>query len=281
MSINAMIFPQELFSVSTSGSTLTLARATKTANQFYASSGTTGTTTPSFRAIVLADLPTAPHGEMYMYDNTVPCIINTTNIYHAVYTGFGNNDGTLPPTNDTNSFSYLAGTSATISAFANSATISSNTTIVTTTGTHTLSAGEPITITGTTNYNGTYSVNAYDATHVIIGKAYVSNDATGSMRRPATLRALVAGVYRASFSVSGISAESDDVFKFELNRTLVKQDNIGARIIMTSGENNYRACAASGLLTLSVGDYVWLSTKNYKEPHNVTIHQCNVSLNRV
>lgn len=222
-----------------------------------------------------------PHGEMYAYDNTVPCLIDTTNVYHAVYTGFGGNDGTLPPNNDTSSFTYLAGTTATISAFANSATLSAGTTIVTTSAPHTLSAGEPITITGTTNYNGTYSVNAYDTTHILINKAYVSNDATGSLRRPATLRALVAGTYRASFNISGIAANNNDVFKFELNRDLTEMDNIGARIIMTSGANNFRACAASGGMALTVGAYVWLSVKNYSGTGDVTLYQADVFLNMV
>jgi hypothetical protein len=279
MSINAMIFPQELFSVSTSGSTLTLARATKTANQFYASSGTTGTTTPSFRAIVLADLPTQPYGEMYMYDNTVSCAIDTVSIYHAVYNQFGNNDGVLPAHNDTNSFTYLAGLGKAISSFANATTG----TFVTTSAAHTLTEGQPITITGTTNYNGTYLVGTVTATNsFFVAASYVAEagGAGKTVRRPATLRALVAGIYRASFNVVATPATNNDEFKFELNKNASPKDNIGSRNTWGT-TSKFNAVASMGLMDLVAGDYVWLSVKNYSGANAITIRQCNVSLNRV
>lgn len=46
---------------------------------------------------------------------------------------------------------------------------------------HALSAGEMVTISGTTNYNGTYKVESVSTTvSFVITKAYVANDATGT-----------------------------------------------------------------------------------------------------
>lgn len=223
------------------------------------------------------------YAEMYMYGNVTACVINTANVYHAILNTFGNNDGTLAPQLDATHFTYKAGVSYAIAAFANYNAPTSTQTKVTITAGHLLLAGEPITITGTTNYNGTYVVLAagLSGTEFVITKTYVANDATGSARRPATLKCLVAGKYMAGFTFSGIAANNNDVIKWELNKDAIPLDNIGARAIWTSGASNYRSVASTGLVSLTAGQYLWASVKNYSGANNVTFYSGNVWINRL
>jgi len=219
------------------------------------------------------------YGEMYMYDNVTACVIDTTNVYHAVYNTFGNNDGTLAPTRDTNYWTYKAGVGYTITAFADYSGTVAGTTQVTTSATHALLAGEPITITGTTNYNAAFLVTGViDATNFYITKVFAGDDATGSVRRPATMKALVAGVYKATFDVSGTPANPNDNLKFELNKDVTPLDNIVARGIWTSA-TKYQSMASSGFVSVTAGQYIWLSVKNYSGTGNLTISSGNVVLN--
>ena len=217
------------------------------------------------------------YGEMYMYDNVTTCVIDTANVYHAVYNTFGNNDGTLAPTTDTGTFTFKAGEAAAISAIADGG----RGTIECTTAGHTLLAGEPITITSTTNYNGAYLVLAagLTATKFRVTKAYGATE-TGSARRPATLKCLTAGVYGCNFSVSGICASANDIFKFELNKDVTALDNISTRVLFTTG-TNYRSGSGTGNVTLTAGQYIWMSVKNESGTGDLTINNANVSLRRI
>jgi hypothetical protein len=219
------------------------------------------------------------YAEMYMYDNSTACVIDTANVYHAIYNSFGNHDGTLAPNIDTNYFTFKAGVAYSAAAYANYNSPTNTQTKVTVAAGHALLAGEPITITGTTNYNGTYLVLAagLTATEFVITKAYVADDATGSIRRPATLKALIAGLYRASFNFSGVALSNNDVFKWELNKDLTHLDNISARAVWTS-DPNYRSVSASGLVSLTAGQYVWASVKNYSGTGDVTLNNGNLTL---
>lgn len=257
----------------TSGSLLTSAEAGAIeflTDKYYATI-TTGTTR---KEIQLYD---TYYGEMYMYDNATACVIDTANVYHAVYNTFGNNDGTLAPTTSTAAFTFKAGAGYAITAVADGG----SGTIDCTTAGHSLLAGEPITITGTTNYNGVYLVLAtgLTATNFKVTKAYVSSQ-TGSARLPATLKCLEAGVYAANFTVSGVAVTQNDVMKFELNKDATPLDSISARDLWDSG-TNYTSSTGSGNVTLTAGQYVWLSVKNYSGTGDLTINCANVNLHRI
>lgn len=220
------------------------------------------------------------YGEMYMYDNATACVINTANIYHAVFSTWGNNDGTLAPNIDSSYFTFTAGFEKTATAYVDYNGTVAGTTKVTTSTNHGLNTGDPISITGTTNYNGVYLITNIDATNFYIVKAYVADDATGSVRRPGTLKALKTGVYEVTFNVSGIAANANDVFKWELNKGITPLDNVITRSIWTSG-TNYRSSAASGIVSLTVNQFVWMSVKNYSGANNLTIESANVFLHKV
>ena len=222
------------------------------------------------------------YGEMYMYDNVTACPIDTINVYHAIYNTFGNNDVNLAPVIDTGYFTYKAGIGYAIAAFANYNSPTNTQTKVTITAGHALLAGEPITITGTTNYNGTYLVLAagLTATEFVITKTYVADDATGSARRPATLKALVAGKYQAMFNFSGDCASANDVFKFELVKDITMLDNIASRGVWTTSAT-YRSVSSQGLISVTANQYIWAAVKNYSGTGDLTIRSGNVSLVRI
>lgn len=213
---------------------------------------------------------------MYMYDNTTACIIDNANVYHAVYNTFGNNDGVLPPVVDQTAFTYKAGIEyavASIATYNGGAQIQ-----CTVTAGHALLAGEPITLTNTTNYNGTYLVEAagLTGTQFVVTKAYVSSQ-TGSVRRPATLKVLKTGYYHAEFSLGGTSVSANDVLRFELNKNIVPLDNIGRKVEWTT---NNRMASAMGLVSCTAGDYIWLSVKNTSGTGDLTISSANVNIFR-
>lgn len=219
--------------------------------------------------------------EMYMYGNTTACVIDVANVYHAIYNSFGNHDGTLAPVVDTKSFTYKAGVGYAIASIANYNSPTNTKIRCTVTGGHALLAGEPVTITGTTDYDGTYVVLAegLTATQFVVTKTYVSSQ-TGSVRRPATLKALVGGTYKAGFTFSGNVETPNDNIKIELNKDAVALDNIGA-IGIWSTTTKYETLSASGLVLLAAGQYVWASVKNYSGTGDITFYSANVTLTRL
>jgi len=224
---------------------------------------------------------TAPLGyaEMYMYGNTTPVVIDTTNLYHAVYNTFGNNDATLPPLIDTTYWTYKAGATYAVTSVTDPG---GGTTITCVTAGHSLLAGEPVTITGSSvaGYNGTYLVLAAGLTGTAfrVTVAY-SATATASARKPATLKSLVAGTYEANFTASGTVASPNDNVKVELNRDTTALDNIGARGVWDN--TKYSSIGGSGLVSVTVGQYIWMSTKNYSSSADITFYSANVSLHRI
>ena len=58
------------------------------------------------------------YAEMYMYENATACVIDTQNVYHAIYNSFGNNDVNLAPELDSSFFAYKAGIGYSIASIA-------------------------------------------------------------------------------------------------------------------------------------------------------------------
>jgi hypothetical protein len=216
------------------------------------------------------------YAEMYMYDNVTACVIDNTDVYHAVYNSFGNNDGTLAPNRDATCFTYKAGA---VYAIASVATYNGGTQIqCTVTAGHSLLAGEPITITNSANYNGTYLVLAagLTATQFVVTKAYIATN-TGSARKPATLKVLKTGIYHAEFMGGGVAVSANDIIKMELNKGITPLDNIAQKVEWTT---NNRMIGASGLVSCTANDYIWLSVKNTSGTGDLTINTMNVNMFR-
>ena len=223
------------------------------------------------------------YAEMYMYDNVTECVIDTANIYHAIYNTFGNNDGTLAPLIDTTHFTYKAGVGEIVASIVTYD--AGNKIQCTVTAGHSFLAGEPVTLsgfaTGAGTYNGVYLIEAagLTATEFVVAVAYTGDEA-GSVRKPATMECLVAGNYNAGFNFSGTAGNPNDNIKIELNRDLTPLDNIVARGIWSSS-SKYESLSARGLVALTVGQYVWASVKNYSGSGNFTFYSGNVDLCRL
>ena len=223
------------------------------------------------------------YAEMYMYDNVTECVIDTANIYHAIYNTFGNNDGTLAPLIDTTHFTYKAGVGEIVASIVTYD--AGNKIQCTVTAGHSFLAGEPVTLsgfaTGAGTYNGVYLIEAagLTATEFVVAVAYTGDEA-GSVRKPATMECLVAGNYNAGFNFSGTAGNPNDNIKIELNRDLTPLDNIVARGIWSSS-SKYESLSARGLVALTVGQYVWASVKNYSGSGNFTFYSGNVNLCRL
>ena len=225
------------------------------------------------------------YGCMYMYGNVTECVIDTANVYHAVYNTFGNNDGTLAPVIDTTYWTYKAGATATISTFEDYNAPTSTQTLITTSAAHGMLAGEPITITGATvqagGYNGAHMIlDVPNADEIVITHVYIADGTTPSVRRPATLKCLVTGLYTAHFSVSGTVANPNDNIKVELNRDATALDNIAARGLWSS-TTKYQSMANTGHVSMTAGEYLWMSTKNYSGTGNVMFYSANVTVSRL
>ena len=224
------------------------------------------------------------YAEMYMYDNVTECVIDTANVYHAVYNTFGNNDGTLAPLLDGTHFTYKAGAGYAVASIITFGGAGAQIQCTVTAG-HALLAGEPVTLTGFATgagtYNGAYLVDAagLTATEFVVTVAYVG-DESGSVRRPGTLRCLIAGSYAAAFHASGTPANPNDNLKFELNKDVIPLDNIAARGIWIS-TTKYQSLASTGLVSLTAGQYVWLSVKNYSGSGNLTISSASVNIHKL
>lgn len=236
----------------------------------------TQTTGPTRKEIQLYD---TYYGEAYFYTPTgspsTSMAIDTTLLYHAVVlsTTAGSNAG----------FTHKVGQANNIlSVSENVAGVSYK---VTTSGNHNLVAGEPITHTGfstRTEYRGKFIVQSTPSnTEYIVLGTYGGTD-TGFMKRAFTLRANTgsAGVYRVGYNFTAYPASGTTNFKVEVNKNISDCDNIAAEALFITNTRN-QCMSSEGLLTISDGDYVWLSIANLTDATDLSIRHCNLHLHRV
>jgi len=212
------------------------------------------------------------YGEMYTYNSTTDIVIATANIWHAVMIDVSEGE--------TNGFTYAAGTSGTdISAFTDSSGVH---TTVTTTGAHSLAEFDYITIVGTTNYNEIYEVtSSADATHFVIDKVYVADDATGSYYRGASLTCDTGsdGFYIGSWSSTGIAAVNGHIFEFAPVKNKTAASKAVARRKFSNAD--YGSMGSGAIMDIAVGDKIWFATKNTAATGNVQLLYRNMRLHKL
>ena len=202
--------------------------------------------------------------------------LNTTLLLHALVlasSGGAYNKGFTHKVGQANAIASVAEYSAGVSME------------VTTTGNHNLVAGEPITHTGfavKTAYRGKKVVQLVTAAdkYIVLG-TWTGTDA-GFMKRGFTLRVLpgAEGIYRLGYSISGDSVGGAQTFRFEVNKSaasILVQDNLNAEAYyLTAGANI--VIGASGLISLAINDYLWLSLANLTTASDFNIRHLNLSL---
>ena len=218
----------------------------------------------------------ANFGEMYLYANTTATVINTADVFHAVSLTemtVGVEDG----------WTYADGVSgADITAY--TTYDSGASTLVTMTAVHNLSAGDFITITGTTNYNEAYEVLSAPATTTIeIDKAWdTNNDATGSYNRGSTLTAGVgtAGLYKITWGASITPETNAHIFtgSYMINKTPCTKCRARAKLGIAG---DYATIGASSLLEVAEGDKITFIIKNVGATGNITLRHGDLNLHRL
>ncbi len=215
------------------------------------------------------------YGEMYLLNNTTVTTIDTADVWHmlsmseitvGLLSGWTYADG-------------VRGTDITTYATSDAGAR----TKVTTTAAHTLTAGDFISITGTTNYNAIYEVmEVVDSTNFTIDKAWdTNNDATGTYARGGTLTAGAdaAGIYQSVWGTTLKSATNNHAFEggFVVNKTPC----VKCRARQTLGvAGDTKVADGSSLLLISAGDKIAFIVQNVGGTADCTVLHGNVNFIR-
>lgn len=215
-------------------------------------------------------------GEMYISDNITESVIDTSDIWHALSLS-EITAGTLA------GWTYADGVRGIdITAFATSD--EGARTKVTVTAAHNLAVGDPITISGTTNYNDIYLVmEIVDANNFTIDKAWDTNDdATGTYARGGMLTAgvLAAGYYGVNWNVSISPEVNNHIFAMGLMHGKVPCVKSRARQKLGVA-GDYNTMAAHALCSIAVGDKLSFVIKNIGAAGNFTIRHGNANAHNI
>lgn len=213
------------------------------------------------------------YGEMYLYDNATA----TTNATNAVYTAVRNfTTGAV-----LKGFTFYAGSTGPISAFANYGGTVAGTVLVTDTA-HGLTTGDVVTITGTTSYNGTFAITKVSDDTFYITDTWVANDATGNWFLGSYIQTSSPGVYLVTLAVTlqGASATVEN-YHVEANKGITALDNVAMEVTL-SATGNTNSLASSGFVRLAAGDRLWVSIKQVSAgTDSVTFNHGNLNAVRI
>jgi len=211
-------------------------------------------------------------GEMQDADNGTADTIDAASSWHSLYRQLS--------TTATRSMGTNTGLRRTITAAATAAAGAK--TKFTTSVAHGLSVGDPVSITGTTNYDGLYLVDIVDdATNFTVVVAFVAND-SGAMIRAAALQASNkqgAGRYQVNVSISAAVAATNKDFDFAVIQNATVVDKIKAR--RQFGTTDIGSISLSGILEVAVDDWISVAMQNVTDATNVTIRNINISMHKI
>lgn len=210
------------------------------------------------------------HGEMDITGGTA-YTINTTNVWHA-YTGFSS--GHL-----STKITFAAGKTA--SDITVMATYDAGvTTKITATAAHGLTAGQVITITGTTNHNNIYEVlESVDANNFTIDKAWdTNNDATGTYALGShfIIGTDAAGEYLVQWTAGG-SAIAADTYEFGMYH----EKTLDHKTPRKFPNNDVGAWAGCGIITVSDTDVIWFAVINTTGTNNIDIDEIQFVIHKL
>jgi len=246
---------------------------TKSDNHFYMQDGA-----GNERQILLSGQDIA---EMYLYANTTESVIDTADAWHLLSLA------EITP-GELDGWTYADGTRGTdITTYATYDGGAS--TLVTTTAAHNLSAGDYISITGTTNYNDIYKVlSAPSGTTFEINKAWdTNNDATGTYNRGGTLTcgADAGGFYKVSLNITVTPQTNGHIFTCVYCLNGVVCDKCRSRAKLGTAAD-YSNLGANGLRKavpgpIAAGDKIQFAFKNIGNTGNFTGRHGNLNVHRI
>jgi hypothetical protein len=210
------------------------------------------------------------YGEAYLYANSTAMAIDIVNVYHACPNGLEGLE---------NGFTYKNGK---VSAVTSVASAAGGTKITCTSVAHGFLNGEIITITNSTNYDGVYVVESKTNDTFVVAKAYVATRAFNAVRG-FSLRANTgtSGVFGIEWNASArnVSGTNKD-WRIEANVNLVAEDKASSQIRLPSSTET-STLAAGCLVSISAGDYIWISVKNLTDNTDLVIVDANLRIRRI
>lgn len=222
------------------------------------------------------------YGGFYAYNKSIVFSIVTADVYHA----FGLRTASDLTATHLSNFTFDAGriVDANITSEANTG----GKLRIVCSGAHGLVNGDIVTLHGmnhaTHNAASVVLLDGTNPTTEFIANTISYNsgagNSNGSVYAPAYLQAgaAAAGTYNALVLIDGTAAQLNKNWKWELNIGVIPQDNI---VTERNSTTTLASMATGGLLTLAVGDRVWLSGKNTSDTSDYTVKNMNVYLNRV
>ena len=225
----------------------------------------------TFDVLASNTLTLSAYGEMFQYGNANPIAIATNAEYYAL---------TLMNTGTLKGFTFIAGVGdgpgASITSVADATGGD-----ITVFATGTWVTGQPVTLHGTTDYDGKYLINTGGTGSFVITATYTQTR-TGIARGACALKVSAgsAGVYRVAFNASAHSAGNSKIWHVEVNKNVADIDNIASKA-QSSANSTYRNLGASGIVTLADGDVIWMTLKNDTDATNITVEFMNMNLTRI
>ena len=219
-----------------------------------------GTEIPISRAI---------YGDMHFGDNSTAIVIDTADSPHLVQGLFG--------LDIAKGVTFAAGSTGAITAFADATggqvTVSSTT--------HGLSNGDIISISGTTSYNGVFTVDNVAASTYEITDTWVADDGASTWHEgdKFTLDTSASGVYSMSFHLSGFSAGSNVTHSFAVYKNDVELDLHSIREF--GGGSAIGSVSDAVILPLVEGDVITFSISTVGGTTNFTPVSIGLLMQRI
>lgn len=216
-----------------------------------------------------------PYGEMYRYTGTELNSVVVTSAYHAmVYM-------TSIPATSVNGWTYQIGSSISISAVSSVSGVVVD--FITGTAAHGWSAGEPITIVSSdVAYNDRFVISSVPTTSSIrVTIASAGATATATAYKPSYLKASTgsAGTYLLTFNATIKVNAAGKSIKVEASKNASGLDNIAGEQVAPN--NTESEMAASGLVNVSDGDYVYMTYANLTDTTAILMRHANLNVVRL
>lgn len=183
------------------------------------------------------------YGEGWFYDNSVALTVETVDVPIAMYG---------PVVGDLRDMTYTVGAAGATSAFADG---TGGTVLVTSAG-HPLVDGDIITIMGSTNYNGLFTVSDATTDTFKITDTWVADDGISTWIQPASIDVTKSGVYELTATISGTTSAAC-VLKWIPHRSTTPI--VKAAVERKFANNDLASCALGALVELTAGDKVWMA----------------------
>lgn len=211
-------------------------------------------------------------GECKQYNQTFTLPIDIVNVYHPVRNML---TGTLQ------NVTFDAGSTGAVASVAAGPTGY----ITCTSNGHGLLDGEIVYLTNSTDYDGKFVVaNKTDNTFDVL-ETYTQTRAC-NWYQPSTLKvgANGSGDFLVSYSITGDAAANGKNFKCETSyggvTALTDLDSAVSERTFGTG-SDYSILVGTGIVTLAVGDYIWLQVKNTTDDTDLIIRHGNLNITRI